>query len=161
MNDQGSVYSEFIATELARELDRRDKMNSQAMSLATTAGGLLTLSLAAIAFLQGKTYVPTRAAKYLLAIALGLYIMAVILALWASISRRYRAVTAETLTHMLTDHWTDPEVDARNIVGRLNTATVGSLRAGNEVKARLLIAASVAEIAALAVLGAGILASLH
>lgn len=160
LSDQGSVYGDFIAAEFQRELDRRDKMNSQAVSFATTAGGLLALSIAALAFLRGKTFVPSDTAKGLLAAALGMYVLATALALWAAISRKYRVVTAGALKQMLTDHWTDSEVTARNIIGRLNTESVGTLRRGNEVKALLLMAAAGAQTAALALLGFALFVSL-
>jgi hypothetical protein len=75
--------------------------------------------------------------RWLIGLAFALYLIAGALALWASISRKYLAVIASALNHMLTGPWTDSEVTASNITGVLNTQAVGSLRVGNDTKAKL------------------------
>ena len=154
---QGSVYSQFITDELGRELDRRDKMNAQAMSLLTSAGGLLTLSVAAIAFLDGKDFTPNGIAETLFAFALVLFLVAGGLALTASISRSYQVATGDAMIKMIIDHWTGTNTTARNVAAGLNIRTIGSLRTGNDSKALLLIWAAVAQVAAVVVLAIGIL----
>ena len=156
MTDQGSAYADFIAAELGRELDRRDNMTAQAMSLVTTAGGLLTLSIGVLAVLRGKNFVPTRGAQLVFLGALVLYLAAGVLALMASISRRYKVASGDTLTAMLNSHWTDTEQSARFVTAFINIRSVGSLRTGNNTKALLLLVAAVAQIAAVVVLALGL-----
>jgi hypothetical protein len=152
LSGQGDAYAAFIESELTREHDRRDKINSQSTGVVTGSGALLTLSTGLLAFLKGKEYVPRSHSSWLFAIALAMYLTSAILGLLAATSRNYKVATSGTLSAMLGKHWTDSEITAKNNVATLKIRSLASLRSGNNTKANLLLAAVLVQVSAVAVL---------
>lgn len=149
MSAQGTEYATFVAAELKREVDRRDAVNSRAGTAVTSATGLVTVTLAVFAVLKGKDFVVHGGAFVALVVALLMLILSAALAVLAGLSWRYDVATPATLTLMLTTHWTDSEVSARNISARSNVRTLRTLRAGTNIKSNLLIAAGAGQVAAI------------
>lgn len=56
MDEQGSEWVAFIAKELDREYDRRDRLNTRSATTITSATTLLTVSLAVVAVLKGQHF---------------------------------------------------------------------------------------------------------
>jgi hypothetical protein len=63
MDEQGSEWVAFIAKELDREYDRRDRLNTRSATAITSATTLVTLSLAVMAVLKGQHLVVSGALK--------------------------------------------------------------------------------------------------
>jgi hypothetical protein len=54
MDEQGSEWVAFIAKELDREYDRRDRLNTRSATAITSATTLVTVALAVVAVLKGQ-----------------------------------------------------------------------------------------------------------
>jgi hypothetical protein len=151
LTGQGSVYTEFIASELKREYERRDRIDTRAAATVTGAAGLITISLAALAVIKGKDFVVHGAALVSLFIALLFFVASATLATAAAINWPYLVAKPDTLKTMLSaSHWTDTEVTAMNSTAQLNCRTLNSLRRGNDRKSDLFLAALAGQVLAIA-----------
>jgi hypothetical protein len=56
MTAQGEEYTNHIKAELEAEYKRRDDLNARSASVITSAGGLVTLTVAVLAVFLGKDY---------------------------------------------------------------------------------------------------------
>jgi hypothetical protein len=154
MSQQGATYAAFIQMELDRELERRDSANSRAATAITSATGLVTLTLAAVAVLKGQSTLLHGTSEAWLVVGVIALLVAAVLAVLAGVNWRYNVTTPETLAEMRTTRWGDSEVTASNVVTHCNILTITSLRAGTNVKMTFLLSAygiQVLAIAALAV----------
>jgi hypothetical protein len=67
--------------------------------------------------------------------------------------RLYEVIPSATLDDMISDdHWADPEDAARRAVTFVKVQTIRAIRISNKQRGRLLVAALVAQIAALALI---------
>jgi hypothetical protein len=152
MSQQGATYAAFIQSELDREHERRGSVNSRAATAITSATGLVTLTLAAVAVIKGESTLLHGAAEAWLVVGVAALLVAAILAVLSGVNWRYHVTTAETLAEMRTTHWGDSEVTASNVVAHCNILTVTSLRAGTNVKMTLLLSAYGVQVLAIAAL---------
>ena len=137
MTDQGDVYTNFIANELAGEIERRGEINSQAARSIVGAGAQFAVVTAVVVFVRGKNYVPgTHWGGWVLCGALVLYLTSVSFALVASRSTRTAVASPQTMRLMLTTRWRDDEVTAKNIVAVAHVNQIENMRRGNDEKAR-------------------------
>jgi hypothetical protein len=81
-----------------------------------------------------------------------LFALAAACGIAAGWNRRYAVTAATTLDHMLDDHWTDDEIDARNHISTLHKITIDTLRKANNFKATLVTVGLIAQLVALAAL---------
>jgi hypothetical protein len=161
MTDQGKTYAEFIEAELKAERERRATYEVRGQALITTSGALVTLLVgvaavvktAATARFPPSVPVAVGAALLLFAIAAGCGVL-------AGWNRHYAVAKATTLARMLTDHWTDDEVDARNNVASLLVTTLSTLRSANEFKARWVAIGLVVQVVALVALGVAVIVTI-
>jgi hypothetical protein len=146
---QGTEYAAFIAAELKHEMDRRDSISTRAGVAVTSSTGLVTVTLAVFAVLKGKDFQVHGGGFAALLVALVSLTLSAALAVLAGLNWRYEVLTTDTLMLMLTTHWTDSEVAARNISARSNVRTLTTLRAGTNIKSNLLVAAGAAQVVAI------------
>ncbi|MFE7800846.1 hypothetical protein [Nocardia sp. NPDC057440] len=149
MSEQGSGWASFIQGQLNREYSRRDALNTRAAAAVTSATGLVTLVLAVVAVVKGKDFTLTGGALIALYVAMLALFGSAVLAVLAGISWRYRVTSTDSMRAMLTDHWTDSEVDARYVSAYCNPQTIASLRAGTTLKAHLLLGAAALQVLAI------------
>lgn len=153
MSDQGLTYTAFIARELETERERRKALDARGASVVTVSAGLATLLTAVGAFVSGVTgFELPGSAVWPLTLALLAFAAAGLCGIAATFLWRYNAPASETLIAMLTDKWMTDEVDARNLVARLDVMAIRSLRDRNQWKARLLIGALAFQVAGLVAL---------
>ena len=151
MSDQGSVYVDFIAAELRREYERRDKIDTRAAGTVTGAAGLITISLATLAIIEGKDFTVHGIVAVCVVVTLIAFLVSAALAILAAFNWPYYVTTSKTMAGMLSSpHWQDSEVTARNFTSQINSRTLFSLRAGNNRKADLFLAALVCQVVAVA-----------
>lgn len=153
---QGQVYTAFIRGYLDREYDRREYFDRRIRDVHTTSAAVLALLGAGAAFALGKDVKIGAWASLAFAGALAGLIAAATLAAWASQLGRYRVADAATLRRMLTGHWGDDAVDARNVCATAEIATIESLQAINETEANRLQWAIRVQIGAFALLAVGL-----
>lgn len=148
-SDQGSQYHAFIEAQLKAEYDRRTTLEARGLAVVTSSGTLVTLVFAVGAFALGKDYRPSRVGVVALGISLVLFIGAAVFGLLANFLRKYKVASPATVNLMLTTHWTDTEVSARNVCAVANTDTLNSLRDGSNDKALQVSCALICQLAAL------------
>jgi hypothetical protein len=150
--EQGSEYAAYTRAQLDREYARRDTVDSRAEKALTSAVGLLTLGLAAIAVAKGKDYRVHGAETAWLFVAVAGLLLAAVFAVFAGINWTYKAVAVEAMDKMLNEHWTDTETTARNIAAKTNLRSLASLRAGTNIKSLFLLLTFLTQIVAIAAL---------
>lgn len=158
MSAQGETYAAFIAAELAREHDRREKIDTRAAAAVGGASGLVTIAVAGLAVVRGKDATIGGGAATFAALTIAAFLISAVLAVLAGLPRRYDAVGATTMSAMLDGHWKDSEVTARNNTAYLHVRAVTSLREINRAKSVLLVASLAAQALAVACLGGVVLA---
>lgn len=156
MAEQGEAYAAFIERELDQEHERSKALSDRAAAITTTSSAFLGLVLTLTVLVTGKEYTYSGSGALGVLLGLLLFVVAALLGFIANIARKYELASPDTLLAMVDEHWTDQEVDARNVVAYSNVVTIDSLRGGNNTKARLLkwgagvqVAAVVAVILAL------------
>lgn len=152
MSQQGASYAAFIQSELDREHERRDSVNARAATAITSATGLVTLTLAAVAVIKGQSTLLHGTSQAWLVVAVIALLVAATLAVLSGVNWRYNVTTPETLAEMRTTHWSDTEVTASNVVAHCNILTIKALRAGTNVKMALLLSAHGVQVFAIAAL---------
>jgi sirohydrochlorin ferrochelatase len=147
MSEQGKTYATFIENELKVERDRRTTLDARGLSIVSVSGSLTTILVAVGAFASGrKDFKLPHVAIVPLFITLGAFVVAAIVGIIASAGRRYQVTTPPALAAMLTNHWQDEEVDARNFVSIQHVKTITSLRSGNRRKELLVITGTLFQI---------------
>ena len=149
MAGQGTEYATFIHDELSHEYERRDLVNARAATAITSATGLVTITLAVLAVLKGKDFKLTGGALTALFLGLFALLASAVLAVLAGLNWKYRTTSIVTMRRMLSDHWGDTEITARAVTAYCNIETLKSLRQGTSVKFRFMLAAGLAQIAAI------------
>lgn len=146
MSDQGTVWVGLIQAELGREYHRRDRIDARATAVATSAAGLAAFVFAALAVVKGKDFVLHGVGGASLMVTTVGFLTSCGLAALATFNRSYEVATSNTLTAMLSSHWQDSEVTARNLAARLDLKTLTTLRSGNNWKSILLLAALISQL---------------
>lgn len=159
MSDQGNVYSAFVQSELASEETRRTEINAQIRVAVAASGAQFGLATGLIVFVRGAHYLPDRSWSWLFSVSLALYLLSVAFGLVASRSHKTAVASPETLRRMLSDHWTDDIVTARNFVARTRVNSIEALRQGNNLKTRWLKWSVIIQIGAVMFLAAAVLGS--
>lgn len=90
MSQQGATYAAFIQAEMDREYGRRDSVNSRATTAITSATGLVTLTLAAIAVIKGQSTLLHGTFEASLIVGVIALLVAAALAVLAGVNWRYR-----------------------------------------------------------------------
>jgi hypothetical protein len=153
VSEQGEVYADFVKAELEAERKRREALDSRGVSVVTTSSGLATAVFALGALVTGqKNFVPDKVTVWSLLAGLALFAIAALCGMMANRTIPYEVTSPETLQEMRTGHWTDDEVDARNIVVYRNIHTITTLRSGNNRKAWWVTRALVFQLLAAAAL---------
>ena len=157
MSDQGSEYAQFIKDELAAEEARRENINTRAFTSMAASGTQFGVATGLVLLLRGQHWLPTRWIVWVYIAALGLYLMSVVLGLFASRSHKTAVTSPATMMAMVHDHWVDPEVDARNAVAVARVYAIAALREGTNTKATWLRRSVLAQILAVVALVAAVI----
>jgi hypothetical protein len=159
--DGGAVYWEFIGEELRNERERRAGIEARAGAVITQSGTLVTLLLAATAFVKGQNRdVVSSWATGLVILSIVFLVGAAISAIMVSFAEIYPKLPVadkRTLTKMGSEHYSDPELQARGNVAYLHIDTLEALRRGNERKVDALSGAHCCQVLGLAALAAAVL----
>jgi len=153
VSEQGTVYFEFIESELEAERERRKSLDSRGASVVTTSSALATAVFALGALVTGQTsFTPDKVTTWSLLAGLALFGAAAFCGLMANRTIPYEVTDTSTLEEMRSGHWADDEVDARNITIYRNIQTIMTLRDGNNEKASWVTRAFVVQLLAAAAL---------
>jgi hypothetical protein len=150
MSEQGTGYSEYVEAELAAEHARRDSVNERSSKTLTSAGALVTLTLAVFAVLLGKDFTLSGWAKSFVVAALAFLLVSAICSVVAGFPWTMTRTKYATLEAMLRKRWGDTEVTARGATAYANLQVIKSLRPGTDKKFKFLLAAGILQIFAIA-----------
>lgn len=142
MNEQGSEWVAFIAGELDREYERRDRLNGRSAAAVTGATALVTVSVAVLVVLKGQHLTVSGVLQIgLLLGALVFLLAAAVLSILAGATRsRFEVAAVSDMDRMLGEElWGTDNIDARNHTAQLNIVAIRSLRKGNAIKYRFLM----------------------
>ena len=148
MTAQGQYYADFIAAQLKDEFERRDWLNDAAISLVTRSTGLLTLVIAALAFLVGKTGNVPGLVEVCVVVAVIALLTSACLAVYLTLDYKFLIATTGTMRSMLTSHWNDSESRALHATAHCNLKTIETLRPGTRRKSRILKASGGCQVLA-------------
>lgn len=153
--EQGAQYAAFIDGELKRENDRRSSLIARASTAVTASAGLVTLVLALFAVVIGKDATITGSAKIGVTVAVVALLVSAICALEAGRPRKKLDQTAVTTLRTLIDddNWKAHEVDARWQTANITIEQISDLREGSKTRGKLLRAAGILQVVAVAALG--------
>ncbi|HKA69812.1 MAG TPA: hypothetical protein VKG85_11930 [Actinomycetes bacterium] len=160
MTSAAEVYGSFIDDELRGEIARKASLEARGLAVVTSSASLITAILAVGLFVSGQeTFAPKGISVGLLIAALAAFICSALLGLLSNRVMHYLVLSVPSLRLMLNDHWRDDVVEARAVVALAHIGTIETVRAGNDQKARLLIAGVAAQLTA-AILVSGAVASI-
>ncbi|GIF22277.1 hypothetical protein BJ973_002601 [Actinoplanes tereljensis] len=151
MSNPGNIYFDFIEQELTAERARMSSLDSRSASIvasSVTLAGLIGIggALASPGVIRQNVV-----SSILLTCAIGAFVCASLLGILSGRRRLLKAISDETLKDMISDqHWTDSEELAQRAVAFVKVQTICSIRASNANRGKILTAALIAQIAALA-----------
>lgn len=160
MAEQGETYAAYIASTLSSEHARGKALSDRAAAVTTTSSAFLALVLTLTVLVTGDDR--KFSATEMNWVSIGFVALAVASAtgLYANFTRKYEVASMETMHDMISGHWTDDEVDARNAVAYLNYKTTDSLRGLNKIKSVALTVALSLQIVGVVAVLVGLVASL-
>ena len=138
-DDQGTVYSAYIAGELEQERARRDRFDARGLGVLTTSSALIALVFSLTVLITGKDLKIAKVSSIVLAaVALVAFLVAGISGLLANKLRNSSTVLIEGMERMVRDRWTNSEVTARSVTAQKNLEVLASLRNANDKKVKHL-----------------------
>lgn len=152
--DRGTQYTAFIEAELKREGERRDSVNTRAVSAVTGSTALATLVLAVFAVLIGRDAVVHGPAKISITIAVMALLLASGCAVEAARTRTGELLSMNNLRTLLTEeHWIkDNEPNARYHSCKYMLDEIESLRGGTTKRGKWLRRSALLQLVAVAAL---------
>lgn len=158
--DGATRYAAFVEDLLTAEDARRASLESRGASVITVTGTLVTLllGLAALAMKEAATFTLTPAARDRLAYAVIAFVVAALCAIATAIPQTARVTDATQLQALLPDLWEqDADFARKNTTATRLDQLVGMQRT-NDRKALALLAAMIAQVAAILLLAWAVLA---
>jgi len=128
----------------------------QARAVVTASGAQFGLTTGLVVFVRGKEYSPDQLWSWVFGAALALYLISVAFGLVASRSHKTAVAALTTLRQMLSNHWTDDSVTAKNFIAQVQVKSIEALREGNNIKARWLKYSVIIQVVAIAILAAAV-----
>ncbi|WP_327006041.1 hypothetical protein OHA72_01335 [Dactylosporangium sp. NBC_01737] len=154
------IYAVFIEGELKGERERRTTLEARGVSVVTQSGALVTLLAGVGALVKGITSTaPPSAVIVAVICALVFFFSAALcgtLISFGPIFPPHTLADAATMTQMRTTRRDHSEEEARSVVAHLHIGTLDSLRKGNDIKVRWVVAAQFCQILALVAVSAAV-----
>lgn len=154
------MYAAYVEAESKAERERRATIDTRGLAVVTSSATFTTIALALSSVLPSFGR-PGSSGLGLFTVAVALLVVACCMGVLSTLNLSYEVGSTETAQRMLTDRWTDDEVDARNLVATLHLATTRRLRQGNGRKSRLLLLALSAQALGVVLLGVAVQAVLR
>jgi hypothetical protein len=150
------VYADYIKALVDAEAARKSSLEQRGAGVATTSGTLATLLFALVGVITAaKNFsLPTSAHGYLAA-AIILFAAAVAIGIIANLPFLYEE--AEPTPDQLAEVWDYTEPEAQGYIIATRLTVLSSARRANALKARLVLFAGAAQLAALVMLVVAVL----
>jgi len=159
----GSVFGDFIDTQLQQERDRKSSLEQRGMAIITAAGTVVTLGFTFAAFVKGSNGLDLSApSKSLFVTSLVAFIVSGIYGVRTNQPARYAEANVDSLEGLAeADHWIWNDVPgAARRVAEVKISMIRSGRVANSEKAKELRNSIVALFAAVGLLAAALIAVL-
>lgn len=161
MTEQGEVYAQFVAGELAHERKRREVLDARATGTITTSAAFVGLAVAVGIFDPGSLSDQPAVLRGGFALGATLVMISAVVAVWAGWLHGYEVLDDDQVRRLVSDpDWGDTPVDARGKVAQFNATTITTLRAGNNRKSQKLLFSHLFQLAGLLLLLAVAVATL-
>lgn len=159
MGRAGVAYEKHIAEQLTEQRARKASLEQRGTAIITTSGVIVTLLFGFGGLISSRSdarldLVP----QLLLAGAVVAFVFALVLGLVVSHPAAYRESETEWM-RSLTDasNWIRSDVEGERLVAQSRVAIIEVARAANKTKAKLLLWAYAAEVAAVGLLGSAVM----
>jgi hypothetical protein len=157
MKPGSSVYSEYIAEQVAREDARKESLEGRGQAVLTTAGAISTLLFGLAAFnIDSKHFTLPGSAKVLLIVALSFFFVSALAAILTNFPLDYEEVRPADLREAVDNRWLDSEVTAERMTSITRLKVLASARDRNGLKAHFLYASICLQGVAVACLAAAV-----
>jgi hypothetical protein len=148
------VYADFVQEQLTAEETRKTSLEQRGLAVITSSGVLATLGFGSLTLAKRGDRIPLPAASAFLLVAGAVALLvAAAVALATNAPLRHRALNLAALKDSLREHVADDEGTALIRVTSTRLGLLGATRQGNDLKAILCLAAMVAEVLGVALLG--------
>jgi hypothetical protein len=150
------VYAEYLKEQLTAEDARKASLEQRGLAVITTSGALVTLlfGLVALSTKARQTFELEDEPKYLLAVAVGVFLLAALCALATNMPVTYARVSPDAIRGKLKEDPVPGEDAARREIALTSVKVLRSAKRRNQAKARLLFAGLILEVAAVALVAA-------
>lgn len=136
---QGTIYTEFIASQLRMESGRRTSLDDRGAKLQQAASVTVGLVVAALGALLGKETAFSGVSLWLFIGTMAFLVASFLAGVLTTRLFPYEVANADTLEMMIgQDHWGDSRVTSMSNTSYLNVQTLRNLRPGNDFKAAAL-----------------------
>lgn len=153
----GSIYAEYISEQVAREETRKESIERRGLAVVTSAGALVTLLFGLAAFNIGdRHFTLPHSAKVLLIIALSAFFISALCAIATNFPFKYEEVKPDDLYLAVKNRWTDQLPEAERMTAYTRLKVWRSARTKNDLKARYLYWAIIAQGIAVAAVAAAV-----
>lgn len=151
------TYADFVQEQLAAEETRKTSLEQRGLAVITSSGALATLGFGSLALAKRDDRIAVSGVTtFLLIIGALALLIAAALALATNAPLRHQAIDSAALKESLREHAADDEGRAMIRVTSTRLGLLGTTREGNDLKAILCLAAIVAEVVGVALIGATI-----
>lgn len=150
------IYTDYVKLLLDAEATRRTALEEKGGAVITTSGSLVTLLFGLVAVItSAKTFTLPGASHGWLVAAIVFFLAAALIAILISVPLPYGQTTI-TMAN-LASWWNQPPQQALAAISGVRLEALAAARRMNGIKARILIAAIVCELLAVAMLGVAVL----
>jgi hypothetical protein len=159
MADHGStVYTDYIAQQLAREETRKASLESRGLAVMTTSGGLATLLLGFTTLTKKKNgeFLLPHASHLWVKGSLILFTAAALTAIATNLPFWMQWASVDGLRSLLKESWEDSMGVAEREVSDNRLDILASIRRGNGIKSWIVVAAMACEGVAVGFIAAAV-----
>jgi hypothetical protein len=150
----GASYGQLIADQLSEERSRKSTLEARGITVISTSGALATLIFALTAGVTASTgFKFPSSVRVPLILTLVAFVLAAICGLVSNAPLRFKEPTTRALAALIdARYWSAPEDIGQLRVAEVQVKILTAARAANQLKVRLLLAAILFELLAIACL---------
>jgi len=150
------AYADYLKDQLTAEDARKASLEQRGLAVISTSGALVTLlfGLVALSTKARQTFRLEEEPKYLLAVAVGVFLLAAACALATNAPVSYERVKPDAIKGRLKEQPLRDEGAAKRDIALTSVKVLRDAKARNQTKAMLLFAALILEVVAVALVAA-------
>lgn len=140
------AYAAFVEAELNGQEARKTSLEDRGSAVITSSGAIVTLLFGLVALVTGvEKYELPSAARDRLALAVALFVIAILLALLTNLPLAYKSVSARDLRAEVNERWTDAEEEALKAIALTRVTIIERAKTMNTAKAWVVVTAMTVE----------------